>query len=297
MPCLIVAESLSTSHGDGLWMFFDDRRHGARTHVDTKTRQACACWRRSNLGSMQEQEVCEIAECWQIIFGTRHKLSGRTATRDTLCFWYVRKKWHVLGLVVPKKMCRTKIVLGVLQLWLWSKSFLTGSRQVPFFTWLIYRWDFNFTQESNLKSELLTKYGGNYHSVPSGWRTLRNSMFGTIYLPNSHAGLREALESLVKTPRTHDCSLQNVSKRRSGPLSLLRAHLKSNATKTFVITNSMKGNILRGDIYRSTYFFERMLSTSCIFFNILFYCQKSTPQKLFLALHTHEQELCEYSWV
>ena len=66
-------------------------------------------------------------------------------------------------------------------------------------------------------------------------------------------------------------------------------------TKTFVITNSMKGNILRGDIYRSTYFFERMLSTSCIFFNILFYCQKSTPQKLFLALHTHEQELCEYS--
>ena len=66
-------------------------------------------------------------------------------------------------------------------------------------------------------------------------------------------------------------------------------------TKTFVITNSMKGNILWVDIYRSTYFFERMLSTSCSFFNILFYCQKSTPQKLFLALQTHEQELCEYS--
>ena len=56
--------------------------------------------------------------------------------------------------------------------------------------------------------------------------------------------------------------------------------------KTFVITNSMKGNILWVDIYRSTYFFERMLSTSCSFFNILFPCQKSTPQKLFLALQT-----------
>ena len=68
-------------------------------------------------------------------------------------------------------------------------------------------------------------------------------------------------------------------------------------TKTFVITNSMKGNILWVDIYRSTYFFERMLSTSCSFFNILFYCQKSTPRKLFLALHTNRNfvSILEYS--
>ena len=54
-------------------------------------------------------------------------------------------------------------------------------------------------------------------------------------------------------------------------------------TKTFVITNSMKGNILWGDIYKWTYFLDCMLPTSCSFLNILFYCQKSTPRKLFLA--------------